>query len=250
MNEQVMAYSESHSLQGIGIIFDLDGTLLDTVWDISSTLNWVLSLYGLPTHNMKHYVELVGMGSLNTVKKSIRCRGLDIDALHEQYLNRYESELTNDTRIYPGVNELLKRLIHLKAKLFIQSNKMQSQVNRLVSHYFPNIPFEQVIGAGGGYELKPSATATKQLVKRFNLNAEKVYFVGDSEVDMQTGAAAKVSPVGVSWGYRNRHQLRDAGAKHIITTPEQLVDLIIAEQFPYPRRPINTPFGIAEKLPV
>ncbi len=206
------------------IIFDLDGTLLNTIVDLSETVNIVLEKHNFPLHSIDEYKYFLGKGI------EVLCRKAFPDKISEDEFQQclkevedvYKVRQTLKTRPFDGISEMLEKLNDLGIKISILSNKPHEFTGDTVEHYFPNINFEVIYGARDGFERKPSADSPLEIAGIMNLKPEEIYFVGDSETDIKTGINANMQSIGVEWGYRKLSELEEAGASYIISKPSDI----------------------------
>ena len=206
------------------IIFDLDGTLLNTIVDLSESVNIVLEKYNFPLHSIEEYKYFLGKGIIVLCKKAFP---KDISTKQfQQYLKEveevYKVRQTLKTSPFDEIREMLEGLNNLGIKIAVLSNKPHEFTKTTVEHYFPNIKFEVVYGARDGFERKPSPNSALEIAKIMNLKPEELYFVGDSETDIKTGINANIQPIGVEWGYRKVSELEESGAHNIISKPSDI----------------------------
>lgn len=208
-----------------GIIFDLDGTLIDTIGDIGNSANSVLEDYGYPIHSIEEYKLMVGHGFMNLVKKAMPS-GLD-DDVYEEALSKfryyYDQLYMDTTHPYDGIENLLVELQNKGIKLAVNSNKQDDYTKSLIEHCFENIDFVAVIGSREGVPNKPDPTTALEIVDIMGLTKDKVLYVGDSETDIMTGKNADLKTIGVSWGFRSIEVLKEVNADAIINKAEELI---------------------------
>jgi len=210
-------------------IFDLDGTLLDTIQDITDAMNAVLSRYHLVNYRAEDVRRMVGNG-VRPLIGAATAKETDptlLDRVLDKHTELYTRGCMKKTRPYPGVAELLKILQDRGVKLMVLSNKGEENTARLIAHYFPEIHFLRVYGARTDRPLKPDPAAVKELVGEFSLDLGKTLFIGDSDVDILTAQNAGIRSAGVSWGYRSREVLESAGAAFIADHAEELRRFIL-----------------------
>ncbi len=210
------------------VIFDLDGTLLDTVRDIRAFINVAMEKFGYPTLDKQSIVRFIGNGSRNLV---MRCMGKDVidahvEEVHKYYNDVYASSVSRLTVPFDGINELLLELKARGYKLIIITNKPQRNTDDLVKVFFKDIGFDAVIGQRNDVKCKPDKTATLAVLKELGVSPERAYFVGDGETDVITSINAGTRGIAVLWGYRTKEQLLDAGAKVFADKVEDLSTLI------------------------
>lgn len=210
------------------IIFDLDGTLLDTIDDIAGSANYALSRLGYPTHAVCEYMHFVGNGVDALIRRMLPegARTAEIErAAMDIYLPRYEEHSFDATAPYDGITELLDELARSGKKLAVVSNKQDDAVQSIVSSFFGN-RFDYVTGAPPGGPFKPDPAAALRAMRQVGATPKESLFVGDTGVDMQTGKNAGCTAVGVAWGFRTRAELEENGADIIIDSPLELTALI------------------------
>ena len=210
------------------IIFDLDGTLLDTLTDIMESVNKVLSTYQFPTHDLEAYKYFIGGGIGVLTQKAFPQDISDADygLYFEEVMREYESRQTLRTKPYKGIVEMLEKMNADGIRIAILSNKPDEFAKPTVTHFFPNIKFEVVFGARKNVARKPAADAVFEILDLLHLDKTECYFVGDTSTDMLTAVNAGVDAIGVSWGFRTVDELKRAGAKHIIDNPMDLFLLL------------------------
>ena len=209
------------------IVFDLDGTLADTLEDLTDAYNYGLEELDLPGHTKEQYKMMVGTGSRELCRKALPQDRSDlIDKLLELALNRYNDHYLDKTVAYPGITELLDELTRRNIRLAVLSNKPDSFTRQIAQEMFGPERFEIIRGQCDGTAPKPDPAGVLAILERMKLSTADVLYVGDSATDMATAAAAQLRSVGVSWGFRDRQELQAAGARHIIDKPAQLLDLL------------------------
>ena len=211
------------------VIFDLDGTLIDTIADLGTAVNAALRARGLPLHATEEYRAMVGHGVRNLVKRAmpepLREDGALLDGLLEQFLDYYLQHIDAFSRPYPGIPELLSDLSAAGVQLAVASNKFQSGAEKLIRRMFPEIPFAAILGGRSGAPLKPDPAVVDSILKKAGAAREETVLVWDSATDMATAAAAGIAGVAVSWGFRSREAL--AGAPRIVDTVGQLREILL-----------------------
>ena len=192
------------------VIFDLDGTLLNTIADLATATNVALEHYGLPTHKEDEYKFFVGNG----INKLFE-RALPEDKRNEEYVMKirsifvpyYDAHNSDLSRPYQGINELLLDLQNAGIKIAVASNKYQAAAVKLVKEFFPDINFAEILGQRDGVPSKPDPTIVNEITEHTGISKKDTVYVGDSCVDMQTGKNADITTVGVSWGFRPKAEL-------------------------------------------
>ncbi len=210
------------------VIFDLDGTLADTLADIADTMNRTLAVYGYPVHEYDAYRFYVGNGLKNLVTRSLpkTARTEDvIKACHDRMVADYELNYINKTRLYAGIPELLDALSQQKIKLAVLSNKADPITQKICTVLLKNWKFEIIMGACDRFPRKPNPKSALFVADKMGVLPENIYYLGDSNVDMQTANAAGFFAVGVAWGFRPKEELVESGARRIIDYPTDLLSL-------------------------
>ena len=213
-----------------GIIFDLDGTLIDTLGDIGASMNKALKTSGFPELPIEQYRDKVGWGI-----KRLAFLALPAEARQEDTAARvsalasgfYAENPVVYTKPYPGVPELISVLKQQKKlKTAVLSNKPDAVVQKVIAGLFPPLSFHFTQGEVSGKPRKPDPGCVWELLIEMDLTPAEIIFVGDSEVDMETAVSSGCFPVGVSWGYRSVEVIKNAGARAIINAPHELLDFI------------------------
>lgn len=210
----------------MGFIFDLDGTLLDSLVDLKNSLNTVLKQYNLPQHTSTDYRQFVGNGMKVLVERAIPENHPDRDKILNDFLIEYGQRYYENSRPYDGVIEMLKTLNEKNIPISICTNKKQEYTDEIVKRFFNEIEFVKVVGDQFDGLHKPNPFYPLRIADKMRVDSKDMYFVGDSDVDMNTALNAKMKPIGVSWGFRSVQELKDAGAIVIINTPRDLYKLI------------------------
>jgi phosphoglycolate phosphatase len=212
-----------------GIIFDLDGTLADTLADIANSMNRVLVKEGFPVHPAEDYKYLIGRGLENLVASSLPVQSRlpsIITACLGSLIEDYRVNCLVDTHLYPGIESLLNRLQDKGLKLAVFSNKADDLTQIIVQSLMPGIRFSQVVGAKPGFPKKPDPSGAMLISNFLELNPEEVIYLGDSDVDMMTARGARMLAVGVLWGFRTKEELLSNGADHLLSDPSELMALL------------------------
>jgi phosphoglycolate phosphatase len=211
-----------------GIIFDLDGTLIDSLEDIAINCNKVLKDLGFQTHEINDYKKFVGDGARTLLKNALPiCDDKNLDEALELFKKYYEHSLQNNTKPYENINELLEILnSDQNIKLAILSNKPDKFTKLYANKLFANIDFMQISGQVDLIPKKPDPTLALEIIKKMNIEKKDIYFIGDTSTDMKTAKNANVNAVGVSWGFRSIQELKDNGADFIVNTPLDILEVI------------------------
>lgn len=188
------------------VLFDLDGTLIDTLEDLGEAVNHALALRGFPLHSMAEYRQMVGHGVRNLVTQALpavwQADENLIDSALADFKGYYTSHIDVHTRPYPGMPGLLGDLHRAGARIAVASNKFQSGTEHLIHEFFGEIPFVSILGNREGYPLKPDPEIVGEVLRAARVNPEEAVLVGDSQTDMKTARNGGISAIAVGWGYR------------------------------------------------
>lgn len=211
------------------VIFDLDGTLLNTIDDLADAGNWVCRNHNWPVHTVEEYKRYVGNGMARLAEQfspEDYHTPEGIRAILEEFMPYYHAHKEDKTAPYPGIRTLLERLKGAGVVMAVLSNKAHSLVPEIIEGYFPQT-FDYVQGAVDGVPTKPDPTLLHKLMGEMGASPEDTLFVGDSNVDIRTAKNGGLTSCGVLWGFRSREELAAEGAVHLAQTPEELEDLIL-----------------------
>lgn len=212
------------------IIFDLDGTLLNTIEDISDAFNYALINNNLRKASIEEMKYFVGSGVDNLVKRAITKikseKEIDnyFSKIKEMYLSQYIKVQKNKTDLYDGIKELLLKLKELNIKIAVLSNKPDSDVKEIIKYYFKDFSFDYIQGQNKEVGIKPSSLGINRILKELNIKKEDALMVGDSDVDVQTGINARIDACAVLWGFRKKEELNKA--KYIVSNTNELYEVI------------------------
>ena len=208
------------------VVFDLDGTLTDTIGDLAAAVNFVLNKNGLPTHSEAEYFYFVGTGSYNLVKKASPKDTPEekILSMLDEFFEFYGEHYLDKTVPYEGINEMLAALRKRGIRLAVCSNKIQNMTEKVCDRFFEGV-FEYTFGQNEKFPLKPDPACPIWIAEQFGADPSEVFFVGDSGSDMKTAKNGGFTAVGVSWGFRPREELLENGADYIVDKAEELIKL-------------------------
>ena len=211
------------------VIFDLDGTLLNTIEDLADASNWVCRNHGWPTHSVEEYKYFVGNGMTQLVLRFSppewhSPEGLAI--ILREFMTYYDAHKADKTAAYAGMPEAVARMKEAGVSLAVLSNKADQMAGPVVEHYYPGL-FPLVQGALDGVPTKPDPTLLHKLMGRMGATKADTLFVGDSNVDIKTAKNGGLTSCGVLWGFRTREELEEEGASIIVETPQELVQVVL-----------------------
>lgn len=228
------------------ILWDLDGTLIDTLEDLAEAVNHALKLRGLPLHSVDEYRKMVGHGVRNLVQQALEAsiqevNDLLIDATLADFKEYYQAHIDVHTRPYPGMPELLTQLQAKGIKMAVASNKFQEGTEYLIKEFFPDIQFVAILGNRPGYPLKPEPAIVQEVLSKGSIGPEDAVMVGDSPTDMRTAANGGIEAIAVSWGYRAKEEL---AGNRIADTVEELGKMLkgfyVSDPVPTPPEEFQT----------
>ena len=211
------------------IVFDLDGTLLDTLEDIGSAANAVLAKNGFPVHATEEYREYVGEGARRLIERalpSVNHESAMIDKCVREYLEEYGRTWAATTRPYDGIDEMLSELSSRGLKLSILSNKTDEFTKKCVAHFFAQWEFDVVVGESEQIPPKPNPKGAFRVAELLRVDRNRILYAGDSGVDMKTAKSAKMFAIGVTWGFRPREELVTNGADVLVSHPMEIVTFV------------------------
>ena len=207
------------------VIFDLDGTLLNTIADLANSTNYALKVLGYPIHEPDKYNFMVGNGINKLFERALpdgEKTEENVLRVRQEFVPYYDQHNADKSRPYPGVTELLETLQTAGMQLAVASNKYQAATEKLIAHYFPNTKFTAVFGQREGIPVKPDPIIVKEILQIAKVQEEETLYVGDSGVDMQTAINAGVTSCGVTWGFRPRTELESFHPDHIVDNAEEI----------------------------
>lgn len=208
------------------VIFDLDGTLFDSIEDIADANNEMLKEFGCPAKDLKDYVSWIGNGAKRLVELSLplHMRNGNIQPYLEKYKFHYRNHINKKSKLFPNIDQVLDLLAHKNIPIAINTNKPQHLTDIVVEHYLKKWPFQNVIGHSNSFPHKPDPSGALHFAKQIACDPQNILFVGDSVVDIQTAKAAGMMPLGVSWGYG--HPGMESDEVIVVDTPNEMIDCI------------------------
>ncbi len=215
-------------------IFDLDGTLLNTIADLATSTNQALEACGFPTHPVEEYPMYVGNGINKLFERALPAEARteeNILRIRAHFLPFYDEHNADLSIPYPGIPQLLEKLQRNGVQIAVASNKYQRATEKLIRHYFPNIHFAAIFGQREGIPVKPHPQIVEDILAIVPVKKEEVIYIGDSGVDMQTALNAGVESIGVTWGFRPREELMQHAPTHIVDTAQDIEKLIIEYKY-------------------
>ncbi len=217
-------------MQYKAVIFDLDGTLINSLQDLADSVNLMLAGYGYPQHTIEEYRYFVGNGSRKLIERSLPAeKAVSAEFVAEalrKYKKIYEGRILEKTRSYKGIIETLDQLHEMGIPMGICTNKHMEAANMIVKILFKPGIFQEVIGDREGYPRKPDPTTVLEIAQKLGAKPEETAYLGDSSVDMQTAVRAGFLPVGVLWGFRDRAELEENGAQVLLEKPADLLEKV------------------------
>jgi phosphoglycolate phosphatase len=217
------------SIEFHAILFDLDGTLLDSLADIAGAANAALRRLGLATHPIDQYRRFVGDGAGCLAQRVLGEAGRDekiLERCRQAIAEEYQTCWADHTRPYPGVPELLAELKARGVPMAVLSNKPHEATMMVVESFFPSNPFRVVRGARPGVPIKPDPTAALQIAADLHVEPQRFIYLGDTDTDMKTAVAAGMFAAGAIWGFRTAEELSATGARTLLETPAEIVPLL------------------------
>lgn len=211
------------------IIFDLDGTLLDSIKDLASCTNYMLRKYNFPEHPIDAYKYFVGNGMKKLVERALpeeKRTEEFIEHFEKDFIEYYDVHKEDFTEPYKGISELLQYLNNQDCCLAVASNKINEATRQLIKKYFPSINFTVVLGQREGIPTKPNKQIILDILKETGSSLEETYMIGDTSVDIQTAKNAQIGSIGVLWGFRTYEELENAGADSIVQEPQEIIKVL------------------------
>ncbi|MCI8332490.1 MAG: HAD-IIIA family hydrolase [Clostridiales bacterium] len=209
-------------------LFDLDGTLLDTLTDLQNSVNAALTQFDFPTRTYNEIRCFVGHGVKKLIERSLPpyCSAPQCEQVFQFFMQHYKHHLADHTKAYDGVLAMLQKLQQANVRVAIVSNKADAAVQDLCQHYFDGL-YLLAVGAKENVRKKPYPDAVNQVMQSLSAQPDKTVYIGDSEVDIETAQNAGIRCISVAWGFRTSDELSAARAETIVTTPQEILDLIL-----------------------
>ena len=209
------------------VVFDLDGTLLDTLGDLRDSVNYALLKNSLPQRTTEEIRSFVGNGIRLLIERAVpQNTFIDlVDKCFDDFKAHYKDNSANLTKAYDGINELLFELKNRGVKLAVVSNKADFAVKTLVETYFPDV-FDCAVGEKEGVKRKPAPDTVFAVINELNVNEKDVIYIGDSEVDIETSKNADIPCICVTWGFRDKEVLEKLCPEYIVDSPEKILDIV------------------------
>lgn len=214
------------------VIFDLDGTVLNTIADLGTSTNFALHQLGYPTHDIPSYRFRVGNGINKLFERALpegEKSEENVLRVRKIFIEHYNVHCADATSPYPGIPQLLHAIVQKDMVVAIASNKYQEATTKLIHHFYNDIPFIAVFGQRDGVERKPNPSVVYEIMKVADVEAKDVLYVGDSGVDMQTALNAGVTACGVTWGFRPKTELEAFSPQYIVDEPSSILSLLDIE---------------------
>lgn len=211
-------------------IFDLDGTLLNTIKDLGEAVNYALDRNGYHTHSVASYPFFVGNGVRRLIERSLpedaRNNTSVVDTMLKDFKQYYNEHNTDRTKPYDGIYELLEQLNNNGVKLAVASNKYQQATLKIINHFFPSIPWIAIQGQQDNVPVKPDPSIIFMILAEAKIAKQDTIYIGDSGIDMETARRACIDSIGVSWGFRPVKELKEYHANIIINKPQDILPIV------------------------
>lgn len=212
------------------VIFDLDGTLINTIEDLANAVNYGLETMGYKTHNLDSYKIFVGNGITKLLQRALPENLKDdftiVEKLREFFLEYYDKNMTSSSIIYDGIEELLNFCVENGIQIAVASNKYHKATVRIIKEVFSNYNFSSVIGQRDGFPTKPNPQIVNEIIENSTIDKSKVLFVGDSQVDIETARNAEIDVCGVTWGYGNLDLMEELKPNCVVNHPIEIINFL------------------------
>lgn len=209
-------------------IFDLDGTILDTLEDLADATNFALREHGYPERTIEEVRRFVGNGIRRLIERAVpgELTTEEIDRVHNTFSAYYQQHCADKTRPYEGILQLLERLRAAGCLTAVVSNKADAAVQPLCRHYYKGL-FDYAVGERAGIRRKPAPDSVQEVLRRLRVDPADAVYIGDSEVDIQTAANAGLDSIIVTWGFRERTFLESQGGRRFVDRPEEIEGIVL-----------------------
>jgi len=210
------------------VLFDLDGTLVNSLNDLADSTNFALKKFGFMTHETEKYKYFVGDGMFKLIERALPIENREketIKRVHDCFIEHYKAHYCDKTVAYDGINDLLLKLKKMNIKMAVISNKVDEMAITVAKKLLNDV-FDIVCGKREGYPTKPDPTLTLEVISNLGVAPKECLFVGDSGMDMAVSQNAKTISVGVLWGFRDKEELLQNGASYIINSPDEILSII------------------------
>ncbi|NLC32064.1 MAG: HAD family hydrolase [Clostridiales bacterium] len=211
------------------IIFDLDGTLINSLPDISAAMNKVLVSYGLPSHDETKYKLFTGDGAKNLALRALGDNKELFDKVYQSYAEEYAKNSRVNTVPYHGIPQLLYELGEAGIKICVLSNKGHSDVKKVLKYFFPKVQFAYSAGVREGGPVKPDPRAAQEVLQALALSADECWYIGDTITDMRCAADAGIPSIAVGWGFQSKQMISQADPDYFVENVEELRQLLIKD---------------------
>ncbi|MBQ6826025.1 MAG: HAD family hydrolase [Clostridia bacterium] len=211
------------------VLFDLDGTLVNSLADLAASCNFALTFFGFPTHEVEKYKYFVGDGMPKLIERVLPEASRDAETKQKvlgKFLEHYKIHFADNSYAYSGIPILLESIKKLNLKTAVISNKAQKPAEEVVSKILGGSYFDIICGKREGYPAKPDPTLTLEIIKELGIKPSECLFIGDSGMDCAVAVNSGAIGVGVLWGFREKSELLENGAKYIVETPNEILDII------------------------
>lgn len=212
------------------VVFDLDGTLLDTIGDLANAVNYGLEKMNFPTHPLGSYKVFIGNGITKLLQRALPQELKDdmsvVEKLRMFFLEYYDENMTNSSIIYGGINGVLDFCVENKIAIAVASNKYHKATLKIMNELFADYEFVSVLGQREGFPTKPNPQILNEIIDNFNIDKSKVLFVGDSQVDIETAQNANVDVCAVTWGYGNLSLMKELKPNFIANHPIEIINCL------------------------
>ena len=211
-------------------IFDLDGTLLNTIKDLGEAVNFALDRNGFHTHSVASYPYFVGNGVKRLIERALpedaRKKSSVVNTMLKDFKQYYNEHNTDRTKPYDGIPEMLQELLDSGVQLAVASNKYQQATLKIINHFFPDIPWVAIQGQQEGVPVKPDPSIIFMILSQAKIAKQDTIYIGDSGIDMETARRACIDSIGVTWGFRPVKELKEYHANAIINRPQDIIPII------------------------